>query len=61
MYDMLHFAHRQHYAIVEALEHGQSARAEALMREHANSAKESINLAALPGAAGETVGRIATA
>ena len=44
-----------------ALERGQSARAEALMREHANSAKESINLAALPGAAGETVGRIASA
>ena len=61
MYDMLRFAHRQHYAIVEALERGQSARAEALMREHANSAKESINLAALPMAAGETVGRLAMA
>jgi GntR family transcriptional regulator of vanillate catabolism len=44
MYDMLHYAHRQHYAVVEALERGQSARAEALMREHANSAKESINM-----------------
>ena len=30
MYDMLRYAHRQHYAIVEALERGQSARAEAL-------------------------------
>lgn len=59
MYDMLHYAHRQHHAIVEALERGQSARAEALMREHANSAKESINLAALPVAAGETNGRFA--
>jgi len=57
MYDMLRYAHRQHYAIVEALERGQSARAEALMREHANSAKESINLTALPMAAGETAGR----
>jgi DNA-binding GntR family transcriptional regulator len=46
---------------VEALERGQSARAEALMREHANSAKESINLAALPVAAGETAGRFTTA
>jgi hypothetical protein len=27
------------------------------MREHANSAKESINLAALPMAAAETAGR----
>jgi GntR family transcriptional regulator, vanillate catabolism transcriptional regulator len=60
MYDMLRYAHRQHYAIVEALERGQSARAEALMREHANSAKESINLTALPVAAGET-GRLTPA
>ena len=61
MYDMLRYAHRQHYAIVEALERGQSARAEALMREHANSAKESINLTALPMAGGETAGRFTTA
>jgi len=61
MYDMLRYAHRQHYAIVEALERGQSARAEALMREHANSAKESINLAALPQAAGDITGRFTTA
>ncbi len=45
MYDMLLYAHRQHHGIVEALETGQSARAEALMREHANTAKQSINLA----------------
>ena len=44
MYDMLNYAHRQHHAIVEALEHGQSARAEALMREHAHTVKESINV-----------------
>lgn len=59
MYDMLHYAHRQHHEIVEALERGQGARAEALMREHANSVKRSINLAALPVAAGETAGRVA--
>lgn len=57
MYDMLQYAHRQHHAIVDALERGQGARAEALMREHANAVKESINLAALPVAAGETAGR----
>jgi GntR family transcriptional regulator, vanillate catabolism transcriptional regulator len=61
MYDMLHYAHRQHHAIVEALERGQSGRAEALMREHANSAKESINLTALSVAAGETTGRFTLA
>jgi GntR family transcriptional regulator of vanillate catabolism len=57
MYDLLHYAHRQHHAIVDSLERGQSARAEALMREHANSVKKSINLSVLPVAAGETVGR----
>ena len=61
MYEMLHYAHRQHHAIVEALERGQGARAEALMREHANSAKESINLTALPGTAAETTGRLTLA
>jgi GntR family transcriptional regulator of vanillate catabolism len=45
MYDMLSYAHRQHHAIVDALESGQGARAESLMREHATVAKESINLA----------------
>ena len=45
MYDMLRFAHRQHYAIVEALERGQSARAEALMREHARLARRNLELA----------------
>jgi GntR family transcriptional regulator of vanillate catabolism len=59
MYDMLHYAHRQHHAIVEAMEHGQSARAEALMREHAVAVKDSINMAAQPLAGGETTERIA--
>ena len=58
MYEMLHYAHRQHHAIVDALEHGQSARAEALMREHANSVKESINLAAPSLSGGESTGRL---
>jgi GntR family transcriptional regulator of vanillate catabolism len=31
------FAHMQHHAIVDAMRSGQSARAEALMREHANA------------------------
>ena len=51
MYDMLHYAHRQHHAIVEALEQGQSSRVEALMREHATAVKESINMAGFPLAA----------
>jgi GntR family transcriptional regulator of vanillate catabolism len=44
MYDMLYYAHRQHHSIVEALEFGQGARVESLMREHANVAKQSINV-----------------
>ncbi len=56
MYEMLQYAHRQHHGIVDALERGQGARAEALMREHATAVKESINLAALPVAAGESAG-----
>lgn len=47
MYDMLTYAHRQHHAVVEALERGESARVEALMREHANTAKKSINIGQL--------------
>ncbi len=45
MYELLHYAHRQHHAIVHALERGQSARVECLMREHATTTKESINVA----------------
>ena len=44
MYDMLSYAHRQHHFIVAAIEHGESARVEALMREHANPVKESLNI-----------------
>jgi GntR family transcriptional regulator of vanillate catabolism len=57
MYDMLQYAHRQHHGIVDALERGEGARVEALMREHAIAVKESINLAALPVAAGDSTAR----
>jgi GntR family transcriptional regulator of vanillate catabolism len=41
---MLLYAHRQHHYIVEAIERGEAARVEALMREHANPVKDSLNL-----------------
>jgi len=41
---VLHYAHRQHHAIVQALEKREGARAEALMREHATPVKEALNL-----------------
>ena len=37
-YRRLFYAHTQHHAIYHALINGQSARAEALMKEHAHSA-----------------------
>jgi DNA-binding GntR family transcriptional regulator len=37
-------AHKQHHAICDALEAGQSVRAEFLMCEHVNTVKTSINL-----------------
>lgn len=46
IFDLLHHAHRDHHAIVDALENGQGARAEALFKEHVNSQKQSMNLAA---------------
>ncbi len=58
MYDALHYGHRQHHGIVEALEHGQSGRAEALMREHANVVKQSLNVTELHLAAGEDAVRL---
>jgi GntR family transcriptional regulator of vanillate catabolism len=33
-----HFAHMQHHLLVDAMESGESARAESIMREHANAA-----------------------
>jgi len=44
MFDALYFAHMQHHAICDALEAGQSVRAEALMCEHVNTVKSSINM-----------------
>jgi GntR family transcriptional regulator of vanillate catabolism len=61
MYEVLFQAHRQHHAIVEALEHGESGRAEALMREHANSPKESLNLSGFHMAPAQAVRRLALA
>ncbi len=45
MYDHLLYAHRQHHAIVQALENGEGARVNGLMIEHAHVAKTSINMA----------------
>jgi GntR family transcriptional regulator of vanillate catabolism len=44
MFDALYFAHMQHHAICDALEAGQSVRAEFLMCEHVNTVKSSINM-----------------
>jgi GntR family transcriptional regulator, vanillate catabolism transcriptional regulator len=41
---VLQYAHRQHHAIVQALENREAARVEALMREHAAPVKEVLNL-----------------
>jgi GntR family transcriptional regulator of vanillate catabolism len=41
---MLGYAHRQHHAIADALKKGESARVEALMKEHTHISKESLNL-----------------
>jgi GntR family transcriptional regulator of vanillate catabolism len=45
MYNSLWHAHRQHHAIVEALDRGEGGRVAALMFEHAYSTKASINMA----------------
>lgn len=45
IFDLLYHAHRQHHAIADALENGQGARAEALLKEHVYSQKQSMNLA----------------
>jgi len=44
MYDLLLYAQHQHRYIVDAIERGEGARVDALMREHANPVKESLNL-----------------
>ncbi|GLU34163.1 GntR family transcriptional regulator [Trinickia caryophylli] len=42
-FQTLMFAHRQHHSIVAALKAGEGARVEALMKEHTNISKESLN------------------
>lgn len=44
MYDLLRYTHRQHHAIVQALENGEGSRVAALMFEHAYATRESINM-----------------
>jgi GntR family transcriptional regulator, vanillate catabolism transcriptional regulator len=44
MYDLLRYTHRQHHAIVQAIENGEGARVFALMYEHAYATRESINM-----------------
>ena len=61
MYDRLHYAHRQHHSIVDALESGQPGRVDALMREHAHGVKESLNLVSFHAASGDAVMGIAFA
>lgn len=41
---VLNYAHRQHHAIVQALENREAGRVEALMREHATPVKEVLDL-----------------
>jgi GntR family transcriptional regulator of vanillate catabolism len=48
MYDSLWSAHRQHHAIVHALDNGEGARVSALMFEHAYATKASINMVREP-------------
>ncbi len=48
MYKSLSHAHRQHHAIVQALENGEGTRVAALMYEHAYSTKASINMVRKP-------------
>jgi GntR family transcriptional regulator of vanillate catabolism len=44
MFEILRYAHRQHHAIAKALENGEGARVEALLREHTHPVKESLNI-----------------
>jgi GntR family transcriptional regulator of vanillate catabolism len=44
MYDLLRYTHRQHHAIVQAIENGEGTRVAGLMYEHAYATRESINV-----------------
>ena len=48
-YERLYYAHQQHHAIVQAIAAGQGARAEALMKEHAQAALNSYEQIAASG------------
>lgn len=43
-FDILRYAHRQHYAIIDALENGQGPRADVLMREHVTPVRDGLNM-----------------
>jgi len=43
-FDLLHYAHRQHHSIVEAICQRDGARAEALLREHTTPVKYSLGI-----------------
>jgi GntR family transcriptional regulator of vanillate catabolism len=60
MYDSLRYYHRQHHAIVQALENGEGARVAALMFEHASGAKESINMTRTSSRSGTANGDVPT-
>lgn len=56
MFDMLWYSHRQHHAIVQALENGEGHRVSGLMFEHAYITKRSINLKSVTWRAGNQTG-----
>ena len=58
MHDNMAYAHRQHHFIVSALERGEGARVEALMREHTNPVKENLNLSGTIGEVREAKPRL---
>ena len=49
MHETLAYAHRQHHYIVTAIERGEGARVEALMREHTNPVKDNLNISGTTG------------
>jgi len=56
MYHVLRYTHRQHHAIVQALENGEGTRVAALMYEHAYATRESINLSPAMSRLGPRIG-----
>ena len=58
MQETLAYAHQQHHYIVSALERGEGARVEALMREHTNPVKENLNITVSGGADREAKPRL---